>query len=500
MKILGRQQLKQADEYTIEHEPISSANLMDRASRAIAHRLEILIPKEAPILILCGMGNNGGDGMVVGDMLKRSDREVEICVLKHADQSSPEQRHFARHINFNFFHSFDEIEDSIQPDTVIVDALLGNGQDRPLSSPFLDVIQALNRRSNDVIAIDIPTGMMTNGDQKENSEILHCRHTISLQYPKLAFLLPPTGAATQSFEVVDIGLHKDFENSVETPFHFTKQEDLQLLIRRRDTFSHKGDFGHVFLLAGSPTMSGAALLSSGGVLRSGAGKLTVCSYESVLNALRVSWPEAMVQSIETDGLSQLQSQHILVVGPGIGKNKQAFELLQSALEKVSKPCVIDADALNILSERPELWGLIPKNSILTPHPGEFERLTSHHFSYKNGLDKARIFAQEKKIYLMVKGAYSAICTPDGEVHFNSTGNSSMAKGGSGDVLSGIISSLLAQNYSPLNAARIGAYVHGLAGDLALQDYSPFSVIASDLIENIGKAFLQLMERREDKKT
>jgi NAD(P)H-hydrate epimerase len=302
-------------------------------------------------------------------------------------------------------------------------------------------------------------------------------------------MMPPHGAATQSFEMVDIGLDQNYIDSLQSPFSFILEEDIRPLLGRRDTFSHKGDYGHVLLVAGSDNMTGAAVLAAHAGLRSGCGKMTVASTAMVHSAIQSTLPECMVRS--RDSISKVDvEKNTLVVGPGLGRGEKVKELLMDLFDKRSTPCVIDADALYSIGASLEMIKLVPKESILTPHPGEFKLLTGKEFSGRDGFDIGRSYAEEHSVYLLVKGAYTALFCPDGKVCFNSTGNPSMAKGGSGDVLTGMIGAFLAQDHSAKESALIAMFLHGAAGDLAARNESPISVLASDLIENIGSAFNQ----------
>ena len=491
MKILLRHQIREADAYTIAHEPIASYALMERAGRVAAHRLLDLIPPEVPVLILCGMGNNGGDGLVIADVMQRAKRKVTIKVFKHAPQASADHAYHARKLDWTAFTCFDDLLDDLSPNTYVVDAILGSGQDRVLRGALLEIVEALNALPQPVIAIDVPTGLFTDGAEERSGTYLRCIHTLSFQFPKLGFLLPPDGAATQSFELLDIGLHPTFVNEVETSYHFTDHAAVMPIVRRRDTFSHKGDYGHVFLLAGSAGMGGAAILAAGGALRSGCGKLTVFTSEPVAQALLQHWPEAMAGSDHE--FPDWSKEYVLVAGPGWGRSKEQEQRLAIWLENNSTPCVLDADALYHLAQNPKWWDFISAGSILTPHPGEFQQLTGHSFEGLAGLRIAQELALRHSIVLVVKGAYTAVCWPNGEVHFNASGNPAMAKGGSGDVLSGIIGALLAQGYPPEDAARLGVYLHGRAGDISKNKQSLISVVASDIIECIGEAYREIMK-------
>lgn len=487
MKILNRQQIRGADAFTIENEPISSVDLMERAGRACAHRIASLIPADDQVLILCGMGNNGGDGMVIADMLRKEKRKVDVRVIRHAEDRSQDHQHFADKTPWSYLNGVDELDKILSSKTIwIIDAILGSGQDRPLGGLLKECVKTVNDSPHPVIAVDIPTGLMTDGSDMDGS-MMHCRHTVSFQFPKLGFLLPPQGEATESFEVLDIGLHSAYIQEVKTPFFFMDETAVRPLIRRRFTFSHKGDYGHVLLIAGSDNMAGAAVLSAQGALRIGAGKLSVRAADRVGWAIQNRLPEAMLDKGETPkGLTY-------VIGPGLGRQKQSMQRLIEALEENNKPLVLDADGLFLLAENKALWKSIPEFSILTPHPGEFARLTGMPYAGKKGMQAAMRFAQNKGVYLLVKGAYSAVYCPDGSVYFNASGNPAMAKGGSGDVLAGVIGGLLAQEYSPLEAAILGNFLHGKAGDLCTEQMGWLSVLATDICDHLGKALLSLIE-------
>lgn len=495
MKVLSAQQIRQLDSHTIVNEPISSVDLMKRAGRAVYTRLRKLIPEGSSILILCGTGNNGGDGLVISREYERDRIPVTTKVFALGEMS-PDCEAVAKETSWDYIKSFDELRPHLEASIYIIDCLLGSGQNRPLKGELAALVEGLNQTPHPVIAVDIPTGLITDG-QNEEALILHARHTLSLQLPKLGFFLPPHSKSTQSFEMVNIGLDQGFINTIPSPFHFLLSETVKPLLRRRDTFSHKGDYGHIMLMAGSDSMSGAAILAAKAALRSGCGKITVVSTNSVIEAVRHQLPESM-SALRSEISEESLSGKTITVGPGLGRGQEALAFLTTVLRSVKEPCVLDADALYLLGKNPELLSELPSNSLLTPHPGEFKFLTGEEFQGRNGLEVARAFAQEHSIYLLVKGAYSALCSPDGSVIFNSTGNPSMAKGGSGDVLTGMIGAFLAQGYLPLAAGQIGMYLHGLAGDIARRKHSEISVLASDIIENIGLAYRELTQGSEEK--
>jgi NAD(P)H-hydrate epimerase len=354
----------------------------------------------------------------------------------------------------------------------------------------------LNDASATIVAIDIPSGLMA--DSPSPGPVVKADFTVSFQLPKLAFFLPQCHAFVGRWFLVDIGLNKDFIKQVVASHFQVTKKDSRKILRRRSTFGHKGNFGHALLVAGSYGKMGAAVLASRGALRAGLGLLTThiprCGYD----ILQSSVPEAMttVDSHQdvVSGIPLSARYNTIAIGPGLGTSPETVNAFRSLLEQFGKPMVIDADGLNILSENRECMHLVAPGSILTPHPGEFERLVGNWKDDFERLEKQKQLAHELKSVVVLKGAFTSIATPDGKVFFNSTGNPGMATGGSGDVLTGILAGFMAQGYEALHAALLGVYLHGLAGDLAAVDKGVNSLIASDIVNFLPSAFLSL--RRE----
>ncbi len=323
----------------------------------------------------------------------------------------------------------------------------------------------------------------------EDDAIVRPDYTVSFQLPKLAFMIPHNGPFIGDWQVANIGLDPGFIQKSETSYFFTNKKSAKKLVRDREKFSHKGTFGHALLLAGSYGKMGAAQLCGGACLRSGAGLLTMhvagCGYQIIQIAL----PEAMctvdIHEKMLTTLPELDAYSAIGVGPGLGKEPQTLQMLEELIEKAKVPMVWDADALNLLSENPDLLKKLPEQTIITPHPKEFERLAGKSKGDYARLELARDFAQEHKLVVVLKGAHTAVVFPNGTVHFNATGNAGMATGGTGDVLTGILTSLLAQKYNPQDAARLGVYQHGVAGDRAAKARTKVAMIASDIVENLG---------------
>jgi ADP-dependent NAD(P)H-hydrate dehydratase / NAD(P)H-hydrate epimerase len=505
MQIFATEQIRAWDEYTIRHEPIASVDLMERAATACFDWLLQNGYKGKRFTIFCGKGNNGGDGLAIARLLAETHHTVTVYILEFGHKGTDDfQINLARLHETTAGIRFISSEETLHPvpaADIIIDALLGSGLNRPLEGLTANVVKHINQSGNEIIAIDIPSGLYVDHSSK-NNVVIHARHTLSFQCYKPAFMMAENASFTGEMHILDIGLHAGYLQITPSPYQLIDAPLVRSIIQPRSPFSHKGDYGHAAIIAGSAGMMGAAVLCARACLRSGAGKLT-CHIPAIgYTIMQVSAPEAMsktdfdpttggqasAQGFYIKSVSDLDQYNAVGIGPGIGRYASHTALLQSVFEQNMRPMVIDADALNILSEEKTLPGKIPAGSILTPHPKEFERLfgkTGNEFErIKTALQKAA----EYNVHIVLKGRYTFIASPDGAGYFNSTGNAGMATGGTGDVLTGIITGLLAQKYTPLQAAIAGVYLHGLAGDLAAAYTSQPSLIASDIIEFLGQAF------------
>lgn len=502
MKILSAIQMHRVDEFTMRNEPISSLALMERAGKSCFDWIRKNTPVGSRFLIVCGSGNNGGDGLVIARLLTEGGIETEVYIIpftKHSDDFS-KNLSAAKKSSVSIREINNEANIFIQEGTIVIDAILGTGISRSAHGIVGHVIDTINKSGNEIISIDLPSGLFA--DAKSESNVIHAHHTLSFQNPKLAFFFSENEKNIGQVHILEIGLDKNFIEECDSKKYILSQEFINTLIIPRAKFSHKGTFGHSLLICGSMGKIGAAVLSGRGCLRSGTGLLTVhipaCGY----TILQTAVPEAMVEvdadvNIITE-VSGIDKFDAIGIGPGIGRSEATEKMFIHLLEQYKKPIVIDADALNILSASHENFKLFPENSILTPHPKEFERLVG---KSSDDFDRHQMqidFSQKHKVIVVLKGAHTCITTPDGNVFFNSTGNAGMAKGGSGDVLTGIITALLAQKYQPLEAAIIGVYVHGLAGDFAAIKKGLISMLPSDLIKCLPKAFKRLYNSRLNK--
>ena len=382
----------------------------------------------------------------------------------------------------------------LPPGFVLIDALFGTGLNRAAEGLAADLIQVINQSTDPMIAIDMPSGLFT--DISSHGQIsIRATHTLSFQCYKLAFLLPENALATGQVHILDIGLHPQYQEETATHFELLDDTIIQAIYRVRSRFAHKGNFGHALLLAGSTGKMGAAVLAARACLRSGAGLLSCHIPGNGLNILQTSVPEAMaIPDPHPDSVSSVVSPEkysAVGIGPGIGLSPESADCLKSLLDRYTQPVVIDADALNILATDKSLQERIPEGSILTPHPKEFERLAGPSQNDVDRIQKARELAARVKVVVVLKGHHTLVATPGGLCYFNNTGNAGMATAGSGDVLTGILTGLLAQGYSPVEAALLGVYLHGLAGDIAAAETSMESLIAGDIVSGLGQAFRQL---------
>lgn len=496
MKILSAEQIREADQYTIKNEPIASIDLMERAVNEWVHAYlqSDIYEYQKPVVVLCGPGNNGGDGLGIARIL-RHDHPVSVYLLTSATYSEDNLINQKRAIEHGLeLKIIKNAKDITIPDgAIVIDALFGSGLSRPLNGLPADVVRSIKELPNKKIAVDIPSGMFADDNDANNPDtILPVDMTITFQSPKLAFLMMPTGPLTGELKVVNIGLHPDFMRDVHTKHILLTQSEIAALYSPRHPWIHKGQAGKGLLIGGVGHTTGAVILSSLAALRSGIGLLYVACGSRAVSALPIARPEAIVFDLNDLNINELISTiepDALAVGPGLGTSQASAELLDQVLE-FDIPMVLDADALNLIAMH-KWQNRISTHHLLTPHPGEAARLfgSGKVMEFHHRLSD---FVQASGCVLVYKGKYSRVYAPDGKVFFNTTGNAGMATAGSGDVLTGILLALLAANYSTDMAARLGVYIHGYAGDLALDAVKAGeAVIASDIPNHIGQAFAQI---------
>jgi hydroxyethylthiazole kinase-like uncharacterized protein yjeF len=503
MKIFSSRQINQIDEYTIKHNPIASIDLMERAAGQLFKWIAERFDRSHNILIFSGPGNNGGDGLALARMLAVNRYDVEVYYVRFTEKTTSDwdinyNRLTAEtKIVLNFLTGSDQFP-VISKDDIIIDAIFGSGLTRPVDGLPGEIIDQINRSGATVISIDIPSGLFVE-DNSENlyDSIVKADYTLSFQFSKLSFMFAENSPFIGDSFVLPIGLNINAIVNTITPYTLLEKSDAASLIKKRNKFDHKGNFGHGLLISGSFGKIGAAVLGARASLRTGIGLIT-CHIPKCGNLiLQSALPEAMVEPDKSEVcISDIGNTDIFSAvgaGPGMGTDMKSQQVIHKLLTECKKPMVLDADALNILSLNKNWLNQLPVGTVLTPHPKEFERLAGKSQNDFDRLQRQIRFSQEYKCIVILKGAHTSIATSDGNVRFNSTGNPGMATAGSGDVLTGIILSLLSQGYTPEDAAILGVYLHGVAGDIAASESCYESIIASDIINSIGKAFNKLRE-------
>ncbi|MBK8340000.1 MAG: NAD(P)H-hydrate dehydratase [Flavobacteriales bacterium] len=508
LPLLNAEQLREADAWTIAHEPIASIDLMERAAiRCVewlgAHRgrlFEGTAIADQPYLVLCGPGNNGGDGLAMARILSASGHPVRVCSPFGSLRSSSDNALNRRRLEDSGATSVGSSQEGGPPQTlpgeVVIDALFGTGLSRPLQGDQRQFVQRLNAQESTIVSVDLPSGMFPEDNAQNDFEaVVRASWTLTFQVPKLAFLLPDSMPFVGSWDVLHIGLDAAFIAQQNSPYLVPGLGDLRYFLPLRPSHAHKGYFGHALLMAGGHGMLGAAVMAARAGVRSGVGRFSVHIPQGGREVLQAVVPEAMVLADrdpdELTELPDLERFSAVGIGPGIGTAPNAAKCLKNLIQTARVPLVVDADALNILAEQPTWAAFLPEGSVLTPHPGESDRLFGPSRSPFERLQKARKFAQRQRVVVVLKGARTATCAPDGRVFFNLTGNAGMAKGGSGDVLTGLLTGLLAQGMSALTAAMVGVHLHGSAGDFAAADRGQYAMTANDLPNYFPNAFRAL---------
>ncbi|TVR83337.1 MAG: NAD(P)H-hydrate dehydratase [Saprospirales bacterium] len=501
LKIPTADQVSTLDQFTILNEPITSLELMERASKIFCHWFVKNFPsRENRIMVLAGPGNNGGDGLAVARLLIIEHYNINVLFLGNPDKASEDcKTNFDKFIKIfpNRIKILSTLTDlsQIGPGDFIIDALLGSGLNKPLEGNFLRVVRKVNSLPNKTISIDIPTGMFA--DETTVGDSIQADHVLSFEFPKLSFLMPESEERVKQWDFESIGLLKRGVDELDCNNFFLCKEAVKNAIPPRGKFSHKGVMGKVLLIAGQPGFAGAAILSGRGCLRAGAGLLYILSDESCLTPIQTALPEAIFSSMgkEFQGFNgiNLSDFDAIACGPGLGQSPEATDLLLWLLNQIpsATKLVLDADALNIVASN-KLLCKLPPNSILTPHPGEFSRLFGLGANDFETLEIQRQASVKYGIHIIYKGRYSRLSTPGGIAFFNPTGNCGMATAGSGDVLTGVIAALLGRGLSGENAAAAGMYIHGRAGDLATYQLGEDGILASDIAQNIPIAMKELI--------
>jgi hydroxyethylthiazole kinase-like uncharacterized protein yjeF len=505
MKLFSKEQIYEGDRLSTERQNISSTDLMERAGTQIFNWIHMRMQgAQVPVHVFCGIGNNGGDGLVLARHLITHGYNVVTYIVNYSDKRSKD-----------FLINYDRIKNvtkdwpkmmtnakdfpQIQKDDIIVDAVFGIGLNRSPDEWVQELFQKFKASSAFTLSIDIPSGLYTDKAIEAENGVVYANYTLSFQSPKLVFFLPETAKYTIQWEVLDIGIDRDYLIQTKTEAELISKFEVLPLYKPRDKFAHKGDFGHALIIGGSYGKIGAVNLASRAALSSGAGLVTAfipkCGYDS----LQASIPEVMVVTDDDDKLiSNINfdiQPNVIGVGIGIGTNKKTADTFETFLKNNTKPLVIDADGLNLLSQKKSLLKLLPSLTVLTPHPKELERLVGKWTDDFDKLKKVKLISLKHDLIIVIKGANTISVYKD-KLYVNTTGNPGMATAGSGDVLTGVITGLIAQGYEPLSATLFGVYLHGKSADISLEDYGYQSLIASHIIETLGEAYIDLFKQPE----
>ena len=502
-KIFTGENIKKLDLLTIRYDAIASEDLIEVAARAFCNEFRLFFPVQRPVIVCAGPGNNGADGLAIARRLSEDGYSVQVYLFSITDLS-PECAQKRDELLQEGSAHLTEITDNFNvkhlpgADSVLIDALFGTGLNRPLEGGIALVVQKfINASKATVVSVDVPSGLFTESNlANDRLSIVRAHHTYTFEFPKFAFLLKENNPFVGKLRILPIHLSGQAKKELPSDFFYLDGEDISQYLKPRNKFSHKGHYGHALLMAGSRGMMGAAVLAAKAALRSGVGKLT-CHIPSCGEiTMQTSVPEALVH-LDAHNLvlsepmpqTSLKTFSAIGIGPGLGTDSSTASVLASILLDPPCPLVLDADALNLIAQNSELLDLIPPNTILTPHPGEFSRLLQTDFDtdYQR-LSAAREFAQKRQVVLVLKGAYTAVCTPGGKVFFNTTGNPGMATAGSGDVLTGMITAFSAQGLTATEAAVIACFLHGRAGDLFAARHGMPTLVASDLIKTLPEVF------------
>jgi NAD(P)H-hydrate epimerase len=502
MKILPVEKVREADAFTIANEPIADIDLMERAATACFSWIAGKLASKKTIHVVAGTGNNGGDGLAIARMLRLKHFPVQVYLVGPMEKMSSSCR-----TNFERFKNIAPknikiLDDTgplpeINPGDVIIDSLFGSGLSRPAGGFTATVIRHINDCMAQTISIDVPSGLFCDSSYKvaEKPVVVEADYTLSFSPPKLAFFLPENDIYLGKWQLLDIGISEEFVEQTPVKNYVLDSQMLAPKLKKRNKFDHKGIFGHALLICGGYGKMGAALLSSYAAMRSGAGLVTVHAPACGLSVIQTAVPEVMMSIDKNEmivsNIPDLAPYTAIGTGCGLGMGEQTQKALKLLIQEAHQPIVFDADAINIIAGNKTWLDFLPKQCIFTPHPKEFHRLAGKHNDDYDRLQLQKEFSFRNQAYVVLKGGHTAITTPEGECYFNSTGNPGMATGGSGDVLTGMITGLKAQAYSSLDACLLGVYLHGLAGDFACIETGEEALISGDIIKHIGKAFQTL---------
>ncbi|RKF42345.1 hypothetical protein BCY89_02380 [Sphingobacterium siyangense] len=498
MKILSAQQINRIDSETLKDQKISSLDLMERAATVVFEEIKKLHPRleHSTFFIFCGKGNNGGDGLVLARLLDQQQAQVKVYLMDVADYSADNLANQKRLPNHMIQKIAVEDQIDIPSDAIVLDCLFGYGLKRVLTAEWNGIISSINGCGARIYSVDMPSGLLADKKTAADVPIVKADLVYTFQFPKIALLLPENQWYVKDFKVLDIDLSQRAIEAAETNLFYVDEPLVRSFYRQRRKFDHKGTFGHTLIIGGSKGKMGAVQLALKAALRAGCGLASAYVPDGGNTILQTAVPEAMVLTDpEQDFISQfpvIDGHQSVGIGIGMGTAPHTIDALKVFITRVNDtPLVLDADALNILARELNLWAFVPAHSILTPHPKELSRILGAWQDDFEKIEKVKVFARKHQFYVLIKGANSAMVMPDGQVYFNSTGNVGMATGGSGDILTGIITSLLGQGYSSKEALIMGVYIHGRAADIAVKAIGTYSLLPSDTINHLSDAFISL---------
>lgn len=503
MKIFASTDIREIDNATCEAQNIDSLELMERAAGAVSCEIISRFLPSQRIVVVAGPGNNGGDALAVARLLyEQGYRKIEVFLFNVVGKISHDCDEERKKLITMDGIDFTEVKKDFSPpylseNDVVVDGLFGSGLRKPLQGGFAMLARLINESNAYVVSIDVPSGLF--GEWNENvsrRDMIHADLTLAFQTPRLAFFFEENAEIIGEWKLLDIDLDEAKMKEIPTDFMLVDRRSVRPLLKPRSLFTGKRDYGSVLLMAGSAGMTGAAVLSAGATLRSGAGLVTVHSGRGGMQVVQTAIPEAIFEPDKHENyITDMTIHHThqaVAVGPGIGTNDRTIDALGNLLNNCKTPLVLDADALNCIARKPDLLQVLPPQTVITPHIGEFDRLFGEHSNSEERLKKAIDMAKYYNIIIVLKGHHTVTVRPTGRVYFNSTGNPGMATAGAGDVLTGVIASFLAQGYRPEYAATVGVFVHGLAGDLAVEEKGECGIVASDIVAWLGRAIRKIM--------
>lgn len=521
MKVVNSEEMKRIDKLTIEDYGIPSLVLMERAGLAVASKIKEIYPPQK-VLIVAGRGNNGGDGLVIARILHTWGYKVKAIILAKKEELSQDcKKQFEIATNIGIEIEFSQtLSDRDLHGSIVVDAIFGTGLNKPVDETLLRVFSQLNNSNRPVVAVDIPSGVSAD-DGEVFGGVVRATFTVTFGLPKRGHFLYPGASYTGRLFIENIGFDIRLLQSEDLKVNLIVKEKVSKEIPLRERYSHKGDYGHVLIVAGSMGKTGAAIMTAKSCTRSGSGLVTLGIPESLMSIIQNRVTEEMTLPLKDTVGGMLSAEAIdeilsfqvsrkintIAIGPGIGVSKDTEKIMSDLIRNSTVPLVIDADGINSLCANPQTLLKAKSPIILTPHPGEMARLCSATYrqDFSNSdIERDRIgislkFAKEHNCFVVLKGVPTIVTSPEGEVFINSTGNPGMATGGSGDVLTGIIASLCGQGLTPLSASICGVYLHGLAGDLGSVKKGEYSLTAQDIIDFLSDAFLAVItpSLRED---